>query len=71
MAVGNGESMEYFTIGAQVDKAFYQRLDDYCWANRLNRSEVIRTAVAEYMDRRAPSAQVPPAQTIAEELARR
>jgi metal-responsive CopG/Arc/MetJ family transcriptional regulator len=42
---------DYKTIGAQVTGAFYRKVDDFCWKNRVRQSDVVRQAIEEYIER--------------------
>lgn len=38
-------------IGAKVPQWFFDEVEDYCWSNRLKKSDFILIAIKEYMER--------------------
>lgn len=41
----------YQTFSARFPKFFAQEIEDYCWKNRIKRSDLFRRAIREYLDR--------------------
>lgn len=45
------ETAEQYSISARVSKSFHEKVDAYCFEKRITVSDLVRRAVAEYMNR--------------------